>query len=326
MTKWIASYEDAFAYDGSAKPRTDTTKILNEPRYEIVLTFPEVTRFKWETEVLLTNLKNLNFDISRVILLIAGYNNNMENYFKDNYNVQAYTLPDNREYKGYIPSVTAYLWKEFLANNPEKQYGTYLYIDTDVIFRELPTFDDVDASHWLGADCSGYLGAKYVRGCDLGDTIAQKMCDIVGIDIDWFDSISNRSIGAQWIINNPTFEYWDKTYRDSESIWKYFETIKDDTNCQLWTASMWSQLLNLRYFGIEPVIDKQLEFTWATDNVDTWYKNKLYHNAGATKDNKDLFFKGDYIWKEPYGEDFSYVNPDKASIKYVEAINKVKRA
>ena len=114
----------------------------------------------------------------------------------------------------------------------------------------------------------------------------------------------------------------------------WLDTIPEKTNAnkdldggfQIWVAEMESMVWNLAYFGIEPVIDKQLEFTWATDNVDTWYKNKLYHNAGATKDNKDLFFKGDYIWKEPYGEDFSYVSPDTASIKYVEAINKVKRA
>ena len=34
ITKWIASYNDAFAYDGSAKSRTDTTRILNEQGYE----------------------------------------------------------------------------------------------------------------------------------------------------------------------------------------------------------------------------------------------------------------------------------------------------
>ena len=174
--------------------------------YEIVLTFPEVTRFKWETEVLLTNLENLNFDISRVILLIAGYNNaNMEMYFKEKYGVQAYTFADNRDYKGYIPSITAYLWKEFLENKPERQEGTYLYIDTDIIFRQLPDIGEVDSKHLFGADCSGYLGTNYVRSCDLGDAIVKEMCNIVGVKEKWFDSISNKSIGAQWFIKNPTF-------------------------------------------------------------------------------------------------------------------------
>ena len=128
----------------------------------------------------------------------------------------------------------------------------------------------------------------------------------------------------------------EKVYKDMYAINHYFESIPEKTDAnttddikklvQRWTSEMYAQVWNLDYFGIEPVIDKQLEFTWATDSIETWDKNRLYHNAGATKDNKDLFFKGDYIWKEPYGEDFSYVSPDKASIKYVEAINKVKRA
>lgn len=87
---------------------------------------------------------------------------------------------------------------------------------------------------------------------------------------------------------------------------------------------MYSQVWNLAYFGIQPVVTDELSFSWAVDNIDSWDKHKIYHNSGVTEAMKDLFYKGAYIGKEPFADDLSHVNKDKASYKYVEAIQKVK--
>ena len=307
-------------------------------KLKILLAQPgNVTRFKWELEVLLTNLKELNFPLKDVILLFASPDNKFEAYFENGYGVEAHTYPDNREDKSYIPSIRAYLWIQYLKDDYRREDEDYLYIDSDIIFRELPDIPKgLSSRKWYCADTTGYTSYGYIKSRAYGDELVDKFDEIVGVSEESVKAIDKGMGGAQWIMRCPTLDYWEKVYNDMYAINHYFESIPEKTDAnttddiknliQRWTSEMYSQVWNLSYFGIEPVIDKQLEFTWATDNVDTWYKNKLYHNAGATADNKDLFFKGDYIWKEPYGEDFSYVSPDKASIKYVEAINKVKRA
>lgn len=292
--------------------------------YKIILTFPQVERFKWETEVLLTNLKSLGFSLSDVILLIAADGNNFTKYFEDKYGVEAHHFSDKRQNKEYIPSITAFLWWKFLERFPEKQRGKYLYIDSDVIFRKLPQFDNDSDNVWLGADCNGYLNASYIKSCTNGENIFQHMCNIVGVKREDIESIDKQSIGAQWLIINPSIEYWKKTYQDCNNIWNYFSEIKDSSNLQWWTASMWSQLYNAVLFGLIPKISDELSFAWSTDPVSVWNEHNVLHNAGVTADMKDLFFKGAYIYKDPFGQDFSYVNPEKCSIKYVEAINKVK--
>ena len=305
-------------------------------KLKILLAQPgNVTRFKWELEVLLTNLKELNFPLKDVILLFASPDSKFETYFENEYGVEAHTYPDNREDKSYIPSIRAYLWIQYLKEDYRREEEDYLYIDSDVIFRELPDVPtDLSPNKWYCADTTGYTNYTYVKTRPYGHELVAKFNEIVGVSEESVKVIDKAMGGAQWYMSHPAVAYWEKSEKDMLAMKHWLDTIPEKTNAnkdldggfQIWVAEMESMVWNLAYFGIEPVIDKQLEFTWATDNVDTWYKNKLYHNAGATADNKDLFFKGDYIWKEPYGEDFSYVNPDKASIKYVEAINKVKRA
>ena len=49
----------------------------------------------------------------------------------------------------------------------------------------------------------------------------------------------------------------------------------------------------------------------------------IYHNAGATRDKPELFYKGDWINKSPIGEDIT-TKAGSASAQYVNAITDVK--
>jgi hypothetical protein len=45
------------------------------------------------------------------------------------------------------------------------------------------------------------------------------------------------------------------------------------------------------------------------------------HNAGVTDANrKELFYKADFRSTSPFDADLSYIKPDTASAKYVDAI------
>jgi hypothetical protein len=154
-----------------------------------------------------------------------------------------------------------------------------------------------------------------------GEGIFEQMCAIVGVDSN-FIRYQNPLCGAQWVISKPTYVYWNKVYEDSIKIYRYLNSLTN-SNIQKWTAEMWSQLYNVYYFGKDTKVDRQLDFCWATDNVERYYETKMLHNAGVTDKYNDLFFKGKYIHESPFNEDFSFVNKGKASIKYVEALKEV---
>ncbi|GGB26803.1 hypothetical protein GCM10011409_00150 [Lentibacillus populi] len=282
---------------------------------------PATNRFKWELDVCLTNLKS--HGIKNIVLLFQKWDDAIPAYFKNKYGVETHVYDDLRDDKSYIPSIKPYLWWKYLEENPKRQKGKYFYMDSDVIFREkldfrkLPVKNDV----WYCSDCNGYLNLDYIRQCKNGETVLQEMASIVGVTVESLETINKNSGGAQWLIKSPTVEYWKKVYEDSNKIWKYFESL--DSNIQKWTAEMWSQLWNMMYFNIGPKISNELDFCWATDPLERWNDTKIMHNAGVTGDDKDLFFKGKYVDISPFEDDLSFVNKDKVSSKYVEAIERV---
>ena len=67
----------------------------------------------------------------------------------------------------------------------------------------------------------------------------------------------------------------------------------------------------------QAIIDEDMNFSWATDNVIKYDKTNIFHNAGVF-DQKDLFNKSKYNNNHPFDADFSYVDKGRGSIKYVE--------
>lgn len=289
---------------------------------KFILCQPAINRFKWELEVCLTNLKSKEID--DIVLLFLRYDDSIPLYFADKYGAEVHVYDDLRDDKTYIPSVKPYLWWKYLEEFPQAERDTYFYMDSDVIFRELPDFSKTqsDYKNWYASDCGGYLNYDYIMQCTNGPEVLQGMADIVGVNIDQVKSVNANSGGAQWIISHPEAAYWKKVYEDSSSLWHYVEPL--DTNLQKWTSEMWAQLWNMLYFGIQPQVSKELEFCWATDPISRWNETKIMHNAGVTGEETDLFFKGKYVETSPFGNNLSFVSPDKVSKKYVEAIEAVK--
>lgn len=286
-----------------------------------ILCQPATNRFKWELDVCLTNLKS--HGIKNIVLLFQKWDDNIPVYFKNKYGAEVHVYEDLREDKSYIPSIKPYLWWQYLKEDPSRQKGKYFYMDSDVIFREkldfrrLPVKDDV----WYCSDCNGYLNLDYIRNCTNGEQILHDMADIVGVTVESLETINHNSGGAQWLIKNPSAEYWKKVYEDSNKIYNYFKDL--ESNIQKWTAEMWAQLWNMMYFNIGPKVVDEMAFCWATDPIERWEQTKIMHNAGVTKNDKDLFFKGKYIDMTPFDEDLSFVDKSRVSSKYVEAIKRV---
>lgn len=286
---------------------------------KIILAQPATPRFQWELEVLLTNIRQFgNFE---VILLFSERDFTVPGYFRKKYpECSVFTFTDNRDDTSYIPSIRPYLWWQFLKENPEAEHETYLYIDSDIIFREFPHCATlgVNPKRWVSSNCAGYIGYDYIKKCTRGDEIAIKMAEICGITLDQLKATPGA--GAQWVIENPTAAFWERSYYDSNLIHHYFQTV--DSNIQKWTAEMWAQLFGMTREGIEVVIDKELDFCLPTDPIEKWDTVKIMHNAGVLG-SEEMFFKGMYADTKPFGDNFDYVRRDRVSRKYVEAIEKV---
>lgn len=289
---------------------------------KFILCQPATKRFQWELEVCVNNLSNLGAE--EIILLFAQWDDLIPSYFEDKYPiVKCFTFKDDREDKAYIPSIKPYLWYRFLDAYPEYEKETFFYIDSDVIFREMIDFepflkDDI----WYGSDCSGYLSYDYILQTEQGPKILLDMTNLIGVPPEKVDGINTDCIGAQLLVKRPTAEMWKKIYHDSNKLYHYFQTV--DSNIQKWTAEMWSQLWNFLLFDKQPKVDNEFDFTWATDNKEKWNKNKIYHNAGVTGQEPDLFFKGKYSLISPLQADHSYVNPERASYNYVQEFKTIK--
>lgn len=284
---------------------------------KFIMCQPAIQRFQWELEVSITRMKKLG--INNIVLLFSRYDVRVSNYLRDKYGVEVHVYADDRADKNYIPSIKPYLWSKYLNEDRARESETYFYLDSDVLLRDIPIVhpnDDV----WYGSDCSKYLGIEYIDS--KGRDIFEKMCKIIGVDHD-FIRRQNPVCGAQWVISKPTYEYWNKVYEDSIKVYRYLNSLTH-SDIQKWTAEMWAQLYNVYYFGKTTKVDDDLDFCWATDDIQRYYETKIYHNAGVTENLKDLFFKGKYVRTSPFKEDFSFVNPNKASVKYVEALREVK--
>jgi hypothetical protein len=287
---------------------------------KIILAQPSVTRFLWELEVLLTNLRE--FGDFEIVLLFTRHNDTIPQHLADKYGVSCFVYGDKRADLTYHPSVRPYLLWQYLKADPMRERETYLYIDSDVIFREWLDFDKIGAKKnmWVGSNCSGYIDHNYVITRQHGPKIAAKMAEICGITVD--DMKGVPGIGAHIVMVDPTAAFWERAYRDSEAIWQYFQTV--DSDIQKWTAEMWAQLWGMVREGKNPTTVEELDFCNATDNYQMWEKGvvKIMHNAGAIE-GRSLFLKGNYADKTPWGEDFSWVRRDKCSYAYIQALEKV---
>jgi hypothetical protein len=287
---------------------------------KVILCQPAIPYLQWQLEVLLTNIRQ--FGQFEVVLLFTENNYTVPGYFRKKYPECSVFVYPERDNRSYIPSVRPYLWSRYLADDPAREQEDYFYIDADIIFREWPDFATLgfDEHTWVGSHCKGYIAwDDYLNKLENADTIVGRMAEICGITLDQAKALPGA--GAQWVISHPTAAYWRRVYDDSNAIHSYFENL--DNTIQKWTAEMWAQLYGMARIGVDVKISPELDFIMPTNPVEDWDKVKIYHNAGVTNMQPDLFFKGAYIDKPPFGKDFSHVNRQKASIKYVDAIKKV---
>lgn len=237
----------------------------------------------------------------------------------------------SQEHRNYIPSLKPYGMKMLMKDHSDLIKGhNVFYHDSDIIFTQRFDWDSIvkDTKVCYMSDTVSYIGSNYI--ISKGRELLDKMCEIVYIHPNDVILRQQHSGGAQYIFGKDikmSYGFWNKIEGDSVKLYKYmqgegsqYKQPNDPYPIQAWTAEMWSQLWNTWLFGYESEVVSEMNFTWPMNPIQEIFTNKILHNAGVTTRNGGLFYKGEYIEKSPFSEDFSWVDKTKASRAYAEII------
>jgi hypothetical protein len=298
---------------------------------------PDVPYFHWQVEVMIHNFIKVGINPNWIEVLWAVDGNPSPEVLKlaQQYsNVRFFFYPKRiAKNHGYIPILRPDSLEQHFERFPELRGDVILYHDSDIIFRELPDFDSMREDHyWYLSDTVSYIGARYIKS--KSDELFKEMCEIAKIDPELVENNELNSGGAQYLMKGVTSEYWKYVKETSLELYRYMadreskertqlsqEELKTYNPVQKWCADMWAVLWGAWRSGAQVKLSKELEFSWGTSSLSDYDRHKIMHNAGVTNSNEGrLFYKGEFINKDPFQADFSNINPNTASAKYVEAI------
>jgi sulfatase maturation enzyme AslB (radical SAM superfamily) len=279
---------------------------------------PAITYYTWQVEVLINNFKKMGVNPNYIDIVCGIENGIIPDEWRKlmlHYNsVRFFFYNDTRTDKNYHPSIYFNLMKQHIVARPEIQDDVLFLHDSDIVLTKPPKFDEmINGNSWYLSNTKFYINYDYI--ISKGDHVYKKMCEIIGIDPLIPKLLNNNSGGAQYIVKNTTYEFWDKVETDSINLHKYFcdnehlhvKKNEYDYPIQKWTAGMWSLLWNAWLVGHETIVDERLDFGWVTGDISEVNKYPILHNAGVVADSthvhsyaKGLFYKGAYTDKLPY--------------------------
>lgn len=305
---------------------------------------PDDYYFLWQLELQLYNFHQLNI-LPEHIQVLIGYDpqQGLKKEFHDMMNTNEYATffayPDKREANNYPSSIRPNIIKQHIAAYPLMEDDTIFYHDSDIILREMPDFESMKENEtWYVADTGSYLNVKYIKNSG-NEKLFYEMCYVVGIPAETVMANDTNAGGAQYVVRNTSYEFWDKVEKDCENLYtllseynnregeKYYlgtgNPISKYHGIQAWCADMWAVLWNAWLFGYEVRIHPELDFCWAYDDIERWREKKILHYTGKVdKENKNLFCKARYIHYPPYYDDFRLIDSNTCSYSLVETINK----
>ncbi|RFS26888.1 hypothetical protein DVR12_03640 [Chitinophaga silvatica] len=304
---------------------------------------PDSPVFVWQLQILLRNLNYLGVPKLNIHVLF-GYNpykgiEPLCREFIKEYNDIAcfFSYPDIRDNKFYVSSIRPHIVKQHYSANKIERHETVFYHDSDIYFTRLPRFDDVeDDNTWYVSDTKSYLDTKYIR--KHGEYVLDDMCKIVGIDKSTVISNDENAGGAQYLIRNVDYEFWNKVQRDSERLFSHLLSneqkyaslfakenaipVNEYKYIQAWCSDMWAVLWNGLFYGHKIRISKEMEFSWPTSDVHEWNQMCIYHDSGILESDSDkYFYKGSFKENTPIHNDWNHLRSDSCSAKYANEIS-----
>lgn len=272
-----------------------------------LIALPDCDYYLWQILVQINNFRKLGIEDQLIYLIgksTTQISQNLNKIMNGGVKCSFFIFNDERINPEYSPSLKPYLLSKFFEKYPEKSKEIYFYTDPDVIFTKKMKLNDLENNDiWYLSDTKSYLNSKYIKS--KSENLFVEMCNIVGIDSKIVEENDENAGGAQLIIKNTDYNFWNKVRNDSELLYKHMINTSNKYNpeypIQAWTAEMWATLWNAWKYNYKTKIIKRLDFSWATDPIEKWDKTNIYHNAGAVIDNGEYFLKTNYQ-KSPFNK------------------------
>lgn len=224
----------------------------------------------------------------------------------------------------YIPILRPYTLMRFFKDHPEMEKKAIFYCDCDILFTEkfdLTPFIQDDVCYI--SDTKSYISASYFDS-KVKDVhpdrleaykerdILDEACKLVGISREIAEKWNDHSGGAQYLLKNLNWEFWDKVITDCIKIRIHLQEVNreffenENKGFQSWCADMWSVLWNLWLLKKETKVVKELDFAWSSDPIARLDNVGILHNAGIVANIQSgvpVFYKGTYHQgKNPFND------------------------
>ena len=280
----------------------------------------------WQCTAATQSIIDLKVKQEDIYILLGDFGFNKDwNDFKTRFpkvNIHSYR---NYSYSGYKPAVKPYLLWQFFKEFSYLEKEQFYLIDNDVILTK--KLKRKKKGVISVSNCASYLNLDYLH--NKGKGLAEGMAKHLKID---FNKILTNDIGAggaQYVFSNVSSSTWEKAYKNSVFLYNYlrrnnntFERLESENCVQVWCAEMWGVLWSLWDDGHITEISEDMNFLFATDNIEQLEQVKIVHNAGVTSNDKTLFNKGDYTKRSPKNIELD-IDETKVSSFYYNYLKKV---
>lgn len=311
---------------------------------------PDDYYFVWQLEMQLMNFKKFRIKKEEIHILVGvnpliGLRHYFSSFIQTNLDKALFFIyPDKRAERNYKSSIRPHIIKQHFEKFPELEKENIFYHDSDIIFRELPDFDLLcHGNTWYVSDTRNYLDSEYIINVSNSELL-EKMCRQVGLPKELVVSKDESAGGAQYLLKNANYTFWDKVEKDSEALYKLMQAYNykeaeyeyinngkkrsEYKGIQAWCADMWAVLWNAWYFNHEVRIHPELDFCWPFDSLEIWNRKKIFHYSGnIPKENKSVFRKGNYLKYEPfYEKELKNIPGDNCSNALVQLVEEHRKS
>jgi hypothetical protein len=286
---------------------------------------PAIKYYTWQVEVMLNNFIQMGINLNDVDIVCWKQTDDVpEEWSKlaNNYAARFFFYSDTRETHHYISSIRPNILKQHWKAHPYLKDNAIFYHDSDIIFTkpitEWITDEMITDDKWYGSDTRWYIAHSYIKS--KGDDVINEMCKIMQLPESLIEENELNSIGAQYLMKNLDYDYWNRVESDSELLFKEItdlnnEKIIEDRRTmppgekrapyhplQIWCADMWAVLWGGWRLGNQTICHPNFDFSWATSGEDDYHKMNIMHNAGVTDSKSGFFYKAEYMNELPYNK------------------------
>lgn len=290
---------------------------------QFVTALPIDNYFGWQVHLWLESLKELNLSDKATVLLFHPLGREMND--KWGQIMDLYPEAEFKVYKDdgsvslllgdYIPILRPWVMMKYCEEHPEIKDKAVFYCDSDILFTEHFNIDHlVDDDVCYLSDTNSYINASYFdskvrdvlpnmleeyKKIDVLDTAAK----MVGINRQICEKNNLHSGGTQYLLKNIDADLWKAMFELCIPVKKYLMKINskyfgsENKGIQSWCIDMWVLLWTLWKREQECKVVKEMDFAWATDNINKISSLGIFHNAGVTANfhgTTPFLYKGKY--------------------------------